>query len=703
MWWVLSAFAQDVPEGPTAARQCADAAAGSEVEVCLALVAEHPDQIDGIAAALRAHVDRAGGQDRELVQALLLLQSDRGDEGARRLGELGDPRVIAPLAFAAHSRDARIGAAAATALGAHPAAIDSLVGIVDDGQTATEVRVAAAESLGRIGEARAADALVASMRRKRVPVALKQRIADVIRERWPDRAPEIDATPVTNGGPWLAAGAGVGLGYALEAVGYAGRVPALAPVGAVSGGVAGVTAGYLAGRAWPIEAGDAAMITTSGLSGLTAGHLIGAASAENNESKRRIGGLVGAAIGYGTAIGARRTYDGEPVDAVEAQLLGAATAITAGSFAGFAKDNSFRASFRDSHGPRLATGLGLAVGTAAGHLVAPHVTLREGDVALVGMTTVYGAAFGALLPLDTQDVSLGWLPVGTAGLGALTGYGLAAIVDPRPKIGTMGTLGFASGAGTVGGLVMLAGGDGDERILRGSMLVGGTAGLAIGAWTAWRNPEPLQAEDGLLVGAGSAWALWQAVGWSAAAKAPYPTTTGLTLLAPSAAGAVLALATPALDAPVPATLAATSLGLWGGYVALVGAEVAGVDPLAPALIGSDVGLGIGILAMSPLLSAPPLAIALADAGGVLGGSLSALGASFATNDPQTILAVSLGGAGLGFTGGAIAGSYLSRHTRDSARLRLPKVRGEARWAIAPAVYPDDDDVAWGGQLSVTRW
>ena len=699
MWWVPAALAQDAVEGPTAARQCADAAAGSEVEVCLALVAAHPDQIDGIAAALRAHVDRAGGHDRDLVQALLLLQSDRGDEGARRLAELDDPRVIAPLAFAAHTREARVGVAAATALGALPAAVDSLVGVVDDPLAPTDVRIAAAESLGRLGEARAADGLVATLRRKRVPSALKQRIAAVIRERWPDRAAEIDETPVTDGAPWLAAGTGFGLGYALEAVGYAGQVPALAPVGAVSGGVAGVTAGYLAGRAWPIEAGEAAMITTSGASGLVAGHLIGASARNSPETNRRIGGLIGAGVGYSVALTSRRSYGGSSLDAVEAQVLGGTSALVAGSLAGFARDNTGGT----GKGPRLATGLGLAVGTAAGQFVAPRVDLRGGDFALIGMTTVYGAAAGALLPVETPRTRLGWLPVGTAGLGLLTGYGIAANVDSRPKIGVMGTVGFAFGAAGVGGLAILTGGDGDERELRGLMLAGGTVGLAAGTWTAWRNPQPLQLEDGLLVGAGAAWATWQAVGWTAASRAPYPVTTGVTLLAPSLVGAGLALATPIIDAPVPTTLAATSLGLWGGYVALVGAEVSGTKPLVPALIGSNIGLGIGILAVSPLVSAPPLAIALADAGGVLGGSLSALGASFATNDARTILGVSLGGAGVGFTGGVIAGSYLSRHTRDSAGLRLPRIRSQARWAVAPAAYRDEDALAWGGQLTVTQW
>lgn len=695
MWWVPFALAEDT--GPTAARQCADAAAGSEVEVCLALVAEHPDQIDGIAAALRAHVDRAGAQDRELVQGLLLLQSDRGDEGARRLGELADPRGIGPLAFAAATREPRVGVAAATALGAWPAAIDDLVRIVDARGVDTDVRIAAAESLGRLGDPRAADALVASMRRKRVPTPLKARIAAVVRATWPDRAAEIDATPVTNGSPWLAVGGGLGLGYALEAVGYAGQVAPLAPIGAVSGGVAGVTAGWLAGKAWPIEAGDAAMITTSGLTGLAAGHLIGASDRSRPEIRRRIGGLTGAALGYGGAIATARLYDGAPADALEAQAIGLTTAAIAGSAFAFRDANAASPSL---HGPRIATGLGLAVGTGVGHLVAPRVRIHDGDLPLIGMTTAYGAAFGALLPVsDTVDAA--WLPVTTAGAGALTGYAIATAVDPRPKIGVMGTVGFVSGAGLAGGLAMIAGGDGDEAALRGVMLAGGTVGLGAGAWAAWRNPEPMQVEDGVLIGVGTAWALWQSVGWTTAARADYPTTVGFTLLAPSLVAAGLGAATPLVDAPVANTLAATSLGLWGGYVALVAAEVADVDPIVPALVGSDVGLAVGVLAMSPLVNAPPLAIALADAGGVLGGSLCALGASLATDDPRVILGVSLGGAGLGFAGGAFAGQAFSRHSRDIAwRPRLPS---EATWSLAPAALSDRDTLAYGARLSVTGW
>src|SRR5690348_4260411 len=97
VWLLASAAFADEPappvEIPSPARQCADAATGSEIDVCLRLAAEHPTDIDAISAALKAHIDRGSSADRDLLAAILMLESpDGGVAGARRLGELGDPR-----------------------------------------------------------------------------------------------------------------------------------------------------------------------------------------------------------------------------------------------------------------------------------------------------------------------------------------------------------------------------------------------------------------------------------------------------------------------------------------------------------------------------------------------------------------------------------------------------------------------------------
>ena len=78
---------------------------------------------------------------------------------------------------------------------------------------------------------------------------------------------------------WLAGGGAVALGYGLGVVGYLGRAE-LAGLGVVTGAAAGGTAGWAIGRTWPMEAADAAFLTTTGTLGIASGVLIGDALVE---------------------------------------------------------------------------------------------------------------------------------------------------------------------------------------------------------------------------------------------------------------------------------------------------------------------------------------------------------------------------------------------------------------------------------------
>jgi hypothetical protein len=686
-----AAFAQEPPPPPSPARQCADAAGGNEVEVCLQLASMYPHEVDGIAAALRAHIDRRSGDDRELLQGLLLLMStDSGVEGARQLGSLQDPRAVAPLAHAAEHRELSVAIEAVHALSRYQEGLEPLARFLLDEDLTLDLRIASAHALGDLGGDDVGDLLLATLRRRNVPVGLRQAMLDTLHEKFPGREAELDRTVGTDGSVWLSAGGAWGLGYTLYATGSLGRAN-LAPLGAGSGGLAGGTAGFLAGRAWPIEAGDAAFITTNGVAGTIGGALIFRSLDETGDSRNTalVGGLFGEAAGYGLGVALREAHPGTGKDAVEASLIAGTSALALSSTASRVPGGD----------PDLAGGIGLVGGMAVGHALAPTVDLGPGDPGLIVLSTTYGAAVGGLTPVeDTGSLLL----AGAAG-GALVGYGLAGAVDPPGDVLVGGTLGMGYGAAAglgVGLLVQEAAPDADPRI---PTLVGATVGLGAGTYVTWRDPAPMELSDGVVMGLATSWAAWQAAGWGAVAGRDGP-ARGVVLIVPAAAGGAAAFATPKMDVPITSSLAATSLGLWGGYVAGVGAQLTEQDPLLWSLIGSDVGLGVGAVAMSPVLNTPPLAVGLADAGGVIGGSAAALGANFVTDDQEVVLGASQVGAGIGFTAGALAGGTLAGTTRDVADIGLPRLPDGTSVLVAPAVFVDEEDeLCWGARVGVTGW
>jgi hypothetical protein len=691
--WPLLALADPPTPEPSAARQCADAANGSEIEVCLQVAATHPDQIDGVATALRGHMDRTSGADRELLLATLqLLSSSDAADGARALGALNDARAVGPLVHAARDRDEATAREAIHALGGHPEALQPLSALLMDRGLATPLRSAAASALGDVGGAESADALLASLRRGRVPSSLRAAIIATIESKFPDRVAELDRRVATDGRWWVAAGGAYSLGYALESAGYFGQTTALSPLGAVSGVAAGGTAGLLMGRAWPIEAGQAAFVTSTGVGASVAGTTLAGAFSRSPAATARIGGLIGGAAGFGTAIAFRKHHEFEPADAAEAWAVAAGGALVASTVTdAVVADRQYN--WRPQ---QFATGAGGLIGLAIGEAVAPRVHVSPRDALMIGAFSAYGATAGAFVPVTRVR----GLPVAGLASGALIGYALSPAFEAGPDVSVGALAGLTYGATLGYGLADATFAPSSVPARRAIALIGGTAGFGLGGYAAWKNTDPFDVSDGILVGLTTGWAAWQAAGWSYVA---HVNTPGPALIAVSTTGIATLVVLPYLDVPGTASFAAASLGLWGGYIGVASARFLNQPVeagLAFALVGSDIGLAFGGIVMSPIINVPPLVVGLGDAGGVLGGSIVLLGASFASSDPDVLMAASLGGTVAGFVGGAVIGHHIARSSKDIAlhRIDLP-----GRWRLEPAVVTDGHDRGNGVRLTVDRW
>lgn len=692
----LTAYAED----PSPERQCADAAAGREAEVCLQLAADHPEDVDAIAAALRAHIDRGSAPERDLLQALLLLLSDEtGAAGARELGQINDPRAIDPLVHTALHRELPVALAAVEALGHYKQGLEPLSRFLLDSHLPIEVRKASADALGQMGGVDAGDVLIGALRRRGVPLALRESMLATVAAHFPDRMADLGGQVSEDGSLWLAGGGGFGLGYALFETGRFGQAN-LGALGAGSGALAGASVGFLAGRAWPMEAGDAAFIAGNGIAGTLGGHLIGLGVAPRHADRGSlVGGLLGEGAGYSLGVGLRGAQHGEEVDAVEALAFAGTLALTATAFT-----SDRRGVTGDEGIPQLAGGIGLIVGEGIGEVIAPKIRLSKADAAMISLSTAYGFAAGQLAPKGRARTR--WpLQLAGAGTGALVSYALAGPVELKPDVVAGSALGVGFGGSLGWGVGLLFDPDDSTDVPEATTLAGATAGLGVGGLLAWKNQRPPEWSDSVAIGVAVSWAGVQTAGWESVSAGNLDDKRPL-LLIPAGVGAIAAIATPRLDIPATSSLAATSLGVWGGYVAGVGAQLTHQPFLPYALVGSDVGLGVGAVAMSPRVNTPPLVIGLADAGGVIGGSLSALGASFATEDKNAILGTSLLGAGVGFAGGAVFGGTLVGKTRDIAFV-VPHVHVHVpgAWALTPTVLPvpGTTDAAYGAMLTGSGW
>jgi len=512
---------------------------------------------------------------------------------------------------------------------------------------------------------------------------------------------------VSRDGTWWLVGAGsVALGYGLGVVGYLGRGD-LAPLGIATGGAAGGTAGWVIGRTWPMEASDAAFVTTTGTLAVASGTVIGSAIGPNRTRSAWLGGLVGDGVGFSLAYGLRGLHHGSIGDSLEATGVAGLTALATGTLVDFGL--GYRGG--DDVGPVLATGLGLAAGTAVGHLVAPRVDLKGWDAGLIGLGAAYGTAVGLLVPVPEPR----GLPAATFALGTLGAYGLSGVVDPTGDVllgATTGLL-FGGGIGAGVGLLLDSNRTTGGNAWRAAALGGATLGMAGGAWSAWHNYEPINSNDVVFTSLVTGWATWQSIGLYSVIQPSRP-WDGVFVLAPPLAGGLTATLTPVTDIPPSWSFSALSFGLWGGYIGGTTAQFlrASADQrLLATLLGSDAGLGLGFFFASPPVHLPPLVLALGDTGGVLGGSLAALVSTFFV-DPRspsgvdTVLASSLGGLAAGFTGGALLGGYLYRTGRNrDVALALPLLHARlpGRWSLQPAVLPGKQSAGYGALVQVTDW
>ncbi len=639
--------------------------------------------------------------DALLESLLLLLSSETGKAAAQQLGELGDPRAIPPLVHTARTRKVDVAAEACRALASYAEALPSLSALVADDKVRGVVRVAAVEALGSMDSEPAADALVALMDNEDLPRGVRESILDTVKLRYPHRLDELQGEVAQRGTGWLIVGGAGALGYGLASVGYFGQAD-LEALGAVTGGAAGGSLGFVAGRRWPIEAGDAAFLSSSGLFGTASGVALGCAI--NDDTGCWAGGLLGEVAGFGLGYGFMERHPGTQVDTVEAMVVSAASTIAAGTGISYASD-------WDEDATLVATGLGLAGGLAVGHIVAPQVQLTGSDIGHMTLGGVFGGFTGGLaLGEDSDGVTV---PMGV-GLGVLAGYGLA---NPMEMGGDAVFTGYAGlgygsmvglGAGLVVGEFIELDYDTGSSLLKGAVWAGGTAGLATGSYLAWKNPNGIRANDVVFTGLGTGWAIWQTTGWWSYADGP-DATVGLNALVPAAVGSAAALASPKIDIGVGDTLSATSLGLWGTYLGVAGSVLADADgeqTLATTLVTSDIGLGAGILLMSPLVDASPVVVGMADAGGVVGATTGAVIVALLTPEADPIIVASLVGAGVGAVGGGLAGRAIERGgKKGQARLLLPKprLRLPGEWSLAPTTVTDGEIVAYGAGLQVTGW
>lgn len=694
LWLATAALAQE----PSPARLCAEAAQGTEVEVCLRLASEHPDQVQSIAAALRGHVDRASASDRELLAALLLLAEDAtAQEGTRRLALLGDPRGVAPLVQAVKRRDTPVALAAVDALATHPQGLGPLVGWVGDARVDLEVRIRCARVLGPLGSPEAVDALVAVLRQRRSPSPLRAEILAVLQEHHPEALDQVRVPVVSDGTPWLTLAGGWGLGYSLTAAGQLGgrNLPLL---GGATGGLAGSTAGWALGRAWPVEAGDAALVTVDGMSGTGAGILLGSGLAPGEPLAGWLGGVGGELVGYGLGAAMTRGWEGTPGDALELGAMAGLSGLAFGAGAGFVQGN-----LDDPEGgaPRVAAGVGVLGGMVAAHWLAPRTDLDRADANLILTSTALGGALGLLVPLG--ELERHELGVATAATGALVGYalseGLSMRTDIMAGVFAGGFYGGAFGAGV--GLLMDPRFQTRGQVIQSAALLGTAAGALGGGWASWRSPPPMDPRDLVFTWLVGGWSAWQSAVW-AFTLSPRDEALGWYFVVPSTLGAVAALSTPWVDLPMSATFGAGSLGLWGGTMGGAIAQLSGRDPVPWLLVGSDLGLAMGLVVALPPFEMPPLVIGLMDAGGVLGGSLGALGGLMLGPDTDAVVAFTLVGAGVGLVAGGLTGHALHQAGRDrDVALVLP--RPEARIQAVPTALTDGERLYYGLQIEVSEW
>lgn len=656
MWFLLPALA----EPPSPARQCAEAGQGSEVEICVQLAARHPEAVDGITLALRAHIDQGSSADRDLLAALLLLvRPGSGLDGVDALDALDDPRVLPPLFEAARSEDLLVARAAVRALVRRERAREELIRWLLQPTVDLATRSAIAASLASSGDPDAVDALVDTLRQPGLPPTLSDSIEQGVRLHHPERVSELRRAISRDGTGWTSATGALVLGSALGVAGST-EGPELGRLGAVTGTLAGGSMGYLLARAFPSEAGDAAFVHSTTLAGTATGLALGAGLAPDDRQVALWSGLGGQALGFGAGLALERRHPGTVADSLEALGIGTAAALALGGAFQVGADNGLAG---DRHDPGLlGAGIGLAGGTLLGHAIAPRIRLERNDWALVTLSTGAGLALGRFAPLAGNRRSL--LPLVGGSTGALFGFALAGSIDPDWDALGSGGAGALFGGLVLGGTVLWIAPE-ERELIGGALLVGGITGMGLGGLVADIDQDPIDDRDVLLAGLTTGWVGSHVLVLNQRRHGDVFARPGPLLVIPAAGAATVSGLAPVLDVPIPHSLAGFTLGLWGTYLGATTGQLLVDDPLLPGLIGGDLGLAGAVLVLNPLVGLSPSTVAMADAGGILGGATGLVVTRLATDTPDARLIGSLAGATVGFVGGGLLG----RHLRRSGQLR----------------------------------
>jgi len=601
-------------------------------------------------------------------------------DAAARLSAGRDPRAAAPLLAVLDNaaEPAALRIAVAAALGRFPTDTTraALAAAARDTHAPDGVRTAAIDALGTQADAASGDTLRALRDDTALERKLRNHAGEVLTDAYPDIAASAPAGRVHDrrGLGLLIPVSGALGSYALATVGVLGASPAGIVAGALGGALVGAGTAWLITRGREVTPIDAFWFVHGGWLGIYAG-VFGAALALPSTIDADTGlkiimsfGLLGEAIGLGATFLTRRLHHYSPAD-VALMNLG----VLAGGLAG-AGTVLLALDTDGPNEPYLAAALG---GSALLYVAAAALTrdlhLSLGDVALVGFSTIEAGWLGAWLPVAVAggDATGGRVGGGLmlgAGLGFIAAVAAAQAVEASPATVRSSFLLAVYGSFLGAGVPLLFQGSTIDQVSI-SMLVGGVVGAGLGLLGG--EDIRFRGQHASFLGLGTAWGLWQGLGWASWAAARGTVDGGQVAggaFVGLAGGAMLGLAFSHLVPLSPWDAVALGagggwgawIGAWGGAY-LVSAPGSTTDPantLLYALVLSDIGLAaVGVL-LTPALGINPVAIGLTSLGGLAGAALGSLAVALVAQEARPIILGNLIGTGAGLLGGAILAAVL---------------------------------------------
>jgi HEAT repeat protein len=268
---------------------------------------------------------------------------------------------------------------------------------------------------------------------------------------------------------FAALGSALGAGLSLAQSGDLRRTSILID----SVGLGALASGLLVAPLTTYGRGDHALIGAAAAFG--AWHGAFAARLFDSTEDRQLGGaLLGSSLGALGGIGLSQFTSVEPLDVLEASLVsGAGSAIGAGLGMALGEGDRFTAA---------AIELGGLGSLAIASWLASSTEYSKDDLTLIGLSTGFGLAHGAILPSiwgrEDDAARTGGALLG-AGAGFLAGLGISQVAELDPK-DQAETLLFAAAGDAIGGGLSLLGGGRPATETALFLEAGGLAGLASG-------------------------------------------------------------------------------------------------------------------------------------------------------------------------------------------------------------------------------